>query len=408
MPAFVEESLQGPRRQVHFGHEEYKEMEPARGAGRDPFLARRPAQIDEDGILGPDTQLHPAYPARKKAFEARAARRYQGDDEASNGARFGEDDAIEAELAADSQRANSAAAAATQAAGLPSYDASKGSRARFAALMNERNSAGAGASNFDDLFGEIEQKEQARASESTPWREATNPDAELIGGPEMPTDYGAQKFHMNALAGAFGKAAGPGTRAGVQGGDSFLRPTNSRIRYGEGRNAEAHPTSYYPNSSWAVAPHAPAPSDAIGAGQRQPAAANRRSDRVMGQYWRTFKERSAAGAGFFGSLFGRGMRRANDRAASLPRLRSLSGLARAREAAHSAEPMSDGLDMEVGNRRRRLWGKANRINEGRGGFSAPDYEENLEFKAEQLGYTMEGKVGASIPEASRDDEDADD
>jgi hypothetical protein len=40
-------------------------------------------------------------------------------------------------------------------------------------------------------------------------------------------------------------------------------------------------------------------------------AALSRSNKVMGQYWRTFRERKNAGAGFWGALFGRGMRRAN-------------------------------------------------------------------------------------------------
>ena len=43
-------------------------------------------------------------------------------------------------------------------------------------------------------------------------------------------------------------------------------------------------------------------------------AALSRSNKVMGQYWRTFRERKNAGAGFWGALFGRGMRRANAQA----------------------------------------------------------------------------------------------
>ena len=403
------------RRGVRFGHEEYKEMEPTGGTRLDPFLTRRPARIEEEGILGPDTQLHPAYAQRKHEFEARAASKYQGDDEPSEGAQFGEDFEMEAELAADKQRANAAAASATAAAGIQPYGADKGSRARVAALVNEREGysqtpgQGQGVESFEDLFADIEKQKQSRPAEGTPWRENLAPGARVIPTPAKTTDSGAHEWRRLQRAASLWRGPSPGLRAAVLGGSKtgFLKPTKASLHYGEGKNAEKHPVGYYPNSAWAAAPIGAAPTGMVGAGQSQPAQRARRSDKVMGQYWRTFKERSAAGAGFFGALFGGGMRRANDRVAEADRQRSLASLSEAGMNAPKVKPLGQGLDLEVGNRRNRMWRKANRFASG-SGFTAPDYEENLAFKAEQLGYTMEGKVGGSVPEASLDDEDADD
>lgn len=59
----------------------------------------------------------------------------------------------------------------------------------------------------------------------------------------------------------------PGKRAESDGADSrqFMFRTPNRVRYGEGRNAETKPTNFYPNSSWAVQPHALHTGETLGA-----------------------------------------------------------------------------------------------------------------------------------------------
>jgi hypothetical protein len=96
---------------------------------------------------------------------------------------------------------------------------------------------------------------------------------------------GAEVGHMRGLL--RNRPVAPGTHAyhAARGRGPvvpYLNPTPDQVGYGEGRNKEAHPVGYTPNSSWKVRAHGQAPSEQLGAKRGVSKSGSMKSDAEVG------------------------------------------------------------------------------------------------------------------------------